>query len=71
VSNYQALGYYSDNTLIVLSPKQKVEAYKIDPLSFEATPTSINEKLANEAIAYYQTASRDYKTGELKLIPAK
>ena len=71
VSNYQALGYYSDNTLIVLSPKQKVEAYKIDPLSFEATPTSINEKLANEAIAYYQTASRDYKTGALKLIPAK
>ncbi len=67
VSNYQALGYYSDDTLIVLSPKQKVEAYKIDPLSFEATPTSMNEKLLNEAIAYYQTASRDYKTGALKL----
>lgn len=68
VSNYQALGYYSDDTLIVLSPKQKVEAYKIDPLSFEATPTSMNKKLLNEAIAYYQTASRDYKTGALKLI---
>lgn len=68
VSNYQALGYYSDDTLIVLSPKQKVEAYKIDPLSFEATPTNMNKKLLNEAIAYYQTASRDYKTGALKLI---
>lgn len=68
VSSYQALGYYSDDTLIVLSPKQKVEAYKIDPLSFEATPTNMNKKLLNEAIAYYQTASRDYKTGALKLI---
>lgn len=67
VSNYQALGYYSDDTLIVLSPKQKVEAYKIEPLSFEATPTGMNEKLLKEAIAYYQTASRDYKTGALKL----
>lgn len=66
ISNYQALGYYKNNTLIVLSPKQKVEAYKIDPLSYDATPTKINEALENEAIAYYQTASRAYKAGELK-----
>jgi len=66
VSNYQSLGYYKDDTLIVLSPKQQVEAYKIDPISFEATPAKANDSLINEAIAYYQTASRAYKTGELK-----
>ncbi|MSQ00135.1 MAG: alkaline phosphatase family protein [Methylotenera sp.] len=67
VSNYQALGYYRKDTLIVLSPKRKVEAYKIDPLTFDATPTELSDDLANEAIAYYQTASRAYKAGELKL----
>lgn len=66
VSNYQSLGYYKDDTLIVLSPKQQVEAYQIDPLSFEATPAKASDSLINEAIAYYQTASRAYKTGELK-----
>lgn len=66
ISNYQALGYYKNDTLLVLSPKQKIEAYKINPLSFEASPTAINSSLMNEAIAYYQTASRDYKSGALK-----
>lgn len=66
ISNYQSLGYYKNDTLIVLSPKQKVEAYHIDPLSYDATPTQMNEQLLNEAIAYYQTTSRAYKNGELK-----
>jgi len=66
VSNYQSLGYYKNDTLIVLSPKQKVEAYQIDPLTFDATPAKVSADLENEAIAYYQTASRAYKSGELK-----
>lgn len=66
ISNYQELGYYKNDTLIVLSPKQKVEAYKIDPLTFEATPTHMNENLLNEAVAYYQTAARAFKHGDLK-----
>lgn len=66
VSNYQALGYYKDNTLIVLSPKQEVEAYRIDSTSLEAISAPVNHRLLNEAIAYYQTAARAYKHGELK-----
>lgn len=66
VSNYQALGYYKENTLIVLSPKQEVEAYRIDPVSLEAVAAPIDHRLMNEAIAYYQTAARAYKHGELK-----
>lgn len=67
ISNYQALGYLKNNQLIVLNPKQKVEAYQVDPQSLESTPTKVDETLLNEAIAYYQTANRDYKTGALKL----
>lgn len=67
ISNYQALGYLKNNTLTVLYPKQKVETYQVDAQSMDSTPTSIDETLQNEAIAYYQTASRDYKTGALKM----
>lgn len=66
VSNYQALGYYKNNQLIVLSPKQEVEAYQVDPVSFESTPATVDNNLLNEAVAYYQTAARAYKHGELK-----
>jgi len=66
ISNYQELGYYKNNLLIELSPKQQAEAFKIDPVTFEATPTQMNTSLLNEAIAYYQTASRAFKHGDLK-----
>ena len=66
ISNYQELGYYKNDTLIVLSPKQKTQAFKVDPVTLDSTPTNMNETLLNEAIAYYQTASRAYKSGALK-----
>ena len=69
ISNYQQLGYYKNNTLIALSPKKKTEAYKIDPLTFDETPTDVDPTMLNEAIAYYQTANRDFKRGALKLLP--
>jgi phosphoglycerol transferase MdoB-like AlkP superfamily enzyme len=66
ISNYQELGYYKNDTLIVLSPKQKAQAYQVDPLTLESTPAPMSEVLLNEAIAHYQTAARAYKHGELK-----
>ena len=69
ISNYQSLGYYKDNQLIVLSPKQAVQSYQIDPVTYEATPSKVDAKLLNEAIAYYQTASNGFKAGELKFSP--
>ena len=50
----------------MLSHKQKTEAYKVDPVTLESTPTTMNVALLNEAIAYYQTASRAFKSGALK-----
>jgi phosphoglycerol transferase MdoB-like AlkP superfamily enzyme len=66
ISNYQALGYMKDNFLTVLLPKQVVESYKVDPKTLATTPAPVNTQMRDEAIAYYQTASKAFKTGELK-----
>ena len=66
ISNYQQLGYFKNGLLTVLSPKQKVEAFRIDPVSYAATPAAPDPELLEEAIAYYQTASRAFKRNEMK-----
>ncbi len=66
ISNYQELGYYRGDTLIVLSPKKKVQAYHVNPLSLESTPGVAQPKVLKEAIAYYQMAAQAYKHGDLK-----
>ena len=66
ISNYQELGYMRRGILTVLSPKRRVESFRIDPKTYEATPTAINPELLRETIAYYQTASRAFKGGALK-----
>jgi phosphoglycerol transferase MdoB-like AlkP superfamily enzyme len=66
ISNYQALGYLKDNILTVLLPKQTVESYQVDPKTMASTPAPVNTQLRDEAIAYYQTAAKAFKTGELK-----
>lgn len=69
ISNYQALGYYKNDRLIVLAPRQRVSAYRIDPRTYEATPVAADPKLVQEAIAYYQTAARAFRAGTLKELP--
>ena len=66
VSNYQSLGYLRDGRLVVLSPGRKVETFRVDAATFETTPVPLDRTLADEAIAYYQTASRAFRQGALK-----
>lgn len=65
ISNYQELGYLRNNKLTVLLPKQRVEAFDIDPKTLDATPAAVDGQLLNEAIAYYQEASTEFRTGQL------
>ncbi len=65
LSNYQELGYLRDGILTVLSPKQRIAAFRIDPKTREATPTAVVPELAEQAIAYYMTASRSFRSGKL------
>lgn len=67
VSNYQRLGYFRDGILTILSPKQRVESYRVDPDTEAATPAPINLDRVNEAVAYYQTAARAFKRHALRL----
>lgn len=67
ISNYQELGYYKNDLLTVLLPRKQVQAFHIDPVSLAATPAVIDPVLLNEAIAYYQTASRAFKSNALRI----
>jgi phosphoglycerol transferase MdoB-like AlkP superfamily enzyme len=67
ISNYQELGYLKHGILTVLSPKQMTRAFRVDPATFETTPTTVDDQLLKEAIAYYQTASRAFKVGDLSM----
>lgn len=66
ISNYQELGYLKGGKLIVLGPKRRVDAFAIDDAG-EATPVAPDERLRDEAVAYYQSAFQAFKQGELKL----
>ena len=66
ISNYQELGYLKKGRLVVLGPKQRVDTFRIDA-NGDATPTAPDPRLRDEAVAYYQTAFKAFKDGELKL----
>ena len=66
ISNYQELGYLSQGVLTVLLPQRRVESFRIDPKTYAATPAAVDPQRLNEAIAYYQTASRAFKGGNLR-----
>jgi phosphoglycerol transferase MdoB-like AlkP superfamily enzyme len=65
ISNYQELGYYKDGILTVLAPRRAVSAFRVEPGTYAATPTKVVPALREEAIAFYQTASRAFKQGAL------
>jgi phosphoglycerol transferase MdoB-like AlkP superfamily enzyme len=66
ISNYQELGYYRGDRLVVLSPRQRVETFAIDPASFAASPVANDDALTDEAVADYQTASKAFKSGGMR-----
>lgn len=68
ISNYQELGYLKAGRLIVLGPKQRVEAFQVDG-NGDASPTELDPRLRDEAVAYYQTAFKAFKEGEMAVKP--
>jgi len=66
ISNYQELGYFKDDLLTVLSPRQGAKAFRIDRDTFAATPAPLDPVLLKEAIAYYQTGSRAFNRNALR-----
>lgn len=61
ISTYQDLGYIKNNELIILSPKQKVQQFKVDFISGASQKILVIDSLRKEAIAWYQGASWLFK----------
>ncbi len=66
ISTYQDMGYLKDGKLVILSPQQKIKAYKPDFLTGSVIGINQPDTLTNEAIAWYQGASFLYKNGRYK-----
>jgi phosphoglycerol transferase MdoB-like AlkP superfamily enzyme len=66
LGTYQKLAYMKNDSLVILSPQQKVEIFRYNSATNEQTPSKANEHLVKEAIAYYQTAYFLFKNNGLK-----
>ncbi|WP_342083668.1 LTA synthase family protein [Dyadobacter sp. OTU695] len=66
VSTYQSLGYVKNDSLIVLKPQRVTETFTPDFKDGSARQTLPNGHLTDEAVAWYQAASFQFKHGLMK-----
>ena len=66
LANYQTVGYYRDGIVVELKPKGR---YRIVDAATgrERAEDALSARVMDEAISYYQLASRAYRSGQLKL----
>lgn len=69
ISTYQDMGYLKQDTLVILSPRKQVAMFKTDLVTGINKKIPMNEKLKNEAIAWYQGANFLIKNGKYHLKP--
>jgi hypothetical protein len=68
---YEKLGYLRDDVLTVLEPRRKLEQFKPDYATGDATPIQpVNQTMVDQAIAYYQVSSDLFKRGQLLRRPS-
>ena len=68
VSTYQDMGYLKNDTLVILSPKKKVQMFRVSTTDQKNIPFNANSPLVKEAIAWYQSASYLFKNGKYKAL---
>jgi len=66
LGTYQKLAYMKNDSLVILSPQQKVETFIYRKKTNEQIPLPASNRLVNEAIANYQSAYYLFKNGGLK-----
>lgn len=71
ISTYQSLGYIRNDTLIILKPGRKADAFVPDFKTGDARPVTASPGLIKESVAYYQMASYLYKNGLYKFTGSK
>ncbi|MEO6542221.1 MAG: LTA synthase family protein, partial [Ferruginibacter sp.] len=70
ISTYQDMGYMKDENMIILSPRRKVQQVKPDFFTGVNKAGTKSDNLVNEAIAWYQGANFQYKSGKYKRVKA-
>ncbi len=68
LGTYQKLAYMKQDSLVILSPQQKVDTYLYKKATNEQIPIKLPKALSDNAIAYYQTAYSLFKNGKLKAL---
>lgn len=66
VSTYQSLGYIKHDSLVILKPQKVASTFTPDFKDGSARETLPNRHLAEEAIAWYQAASFQFRNGLMK-----
>ncbi|OOG60736.1 sulfatase [Rhodanobacter sp. B05] len=68
---YEKLGYVHGDVLTILEPQRKLEQLRPDFATGDATPVQpLNQSLVDDAVAYYQIASEQFKDGKLRRRPS-
>ena len=66
LSNYQTVGYYERGRIVELRPNGRVRVVSAAD-GKPAPDDALSRELQEEAISYYQLASRAFRNGEMKL----
>lgn len=66
LGTYQKLAYMKEDSLVILSPQQKVETYIYNKSGNLQIPTKFSNPIIEEAISQYQSAYFLYKNNGLK-----
>ena len=54
ISTYQKLGYLTEDKLLVLGPRQSASQYLVDRKSGRVQPSSLDQRMLDDMLAYYQ-----------------
>ena len=66
ISTYQLLGFIRNDQLVILAPQQKNDELTINWADRSSVPSTPNQDLVMETIAWYQAASYSFKNGLMK-----
>ena len=70
LATYQTLGYIRDGMVVTLAPRRAVHIRPLEP-GGPRLPPERERELEEEAIAFYQTASREFRSGAYRLPPRR
>ncbi len=66
ISTYQEIGFIKHDTLVALLPNKAVNSYKVNFEDFAAKKIDNPQKIVDQAIAWYQTASYLFRSNGYK-----